>query len=343
MPQQPNLQEAFVRLMTEERDAYIKPWLVSWAYQDKKQVRYQEELPQDFYQYEGVEDFAKWFNWQFDTPKPDFFDPARIQPLLQQSLEFDQALFQRLGLPFPEVETYKHSIARNNAQDFCFTHMYELPERCQVKKVLDFGAGYGRQFNLWSQHPDTDIFVGMDAIPKSYCLQQLYYEQTNRPVVEYVDDPKGFQIHPTQKATYHLPTWRSDLLPDNFFDMILCVHVLPELNGKLVKHMLEVFHRILKPGGALYLRDNEEKWKPGFKFNLRNYLEKHGFSLEFRPYLIKGEDLADFSRIWRKNDPQVAVGRLQTKEEKLRQLAFELDAASQGRLRRLYKKIVRKV
>ncbi|MEM7369280.1 MAG: class I SAM-dependent methyltransferase [Bacteroidota bacterium] len=334
--------ETFQQVMTQDRDRYIKPWLVGWAYQDKKQTRYSGNLPQDFYQYNGPEDLEKWFHWQISADRPSYFSPEKVSSLVDQSRAFDQALFDRLGLNFPEQQQYDRIIGSNNAQDYYLTHFYDVPERNQVKKVLDFGAGFGRQANLWSQKEEELLYIGMDAIPKSYCLQNLYYRSIDPNFREYVDQPAGFSVNLDQPGLYHLPTWRTDLIPDNSLDMVLCVQVLPELNGRLVRHMIDVFQRVLKPGGALYLRDHDQKWKPGYKFNLNHYLPQKGFALEFRPHIVDREDLAGVPRIWRKVDPRVQQSQEQTRKERMRQWVFELDALTNGKLRSIYKRLTNK-
>jgi len=333
-----NILAKFKEAYERDKVKYIPKWVASWSYQDKKQTNYEGDLPQDFYQFGGPSDFRKWFHWQFAEKRPDYFADQRLKEWQDISRAFDQKIFKKYDLEFPELEVYDRVVGRNNAQDYYLTHLYPVPERYKVKRLLDFGAGFGRQANLWTQLQDDLTLVSMDAIPKSYCLQHFYYSQSDYPLHEYALDPAGFKVDMDKKGIYHLPTWRTDLLPDNSFDMVMCVQVLPELGGKLVKHMIEEFYRILKPGGALYLRDNDEAWKPAHKMDLNYYLPDHGFDLEFRAHVINKEDIMGMPRIWRKQDPKVMKSRVRTEKQKWRDLAWEADALSQGRLRKLYKK-----
>jgi hypothetical protein len=148
----------------------------------------------------------------------------------------------------------------------------------------------------------------MDAIPLPYCLQHLYYSQLLCVFNEYVNNTTAFEIC-DEPGAYHLPTWRYDLLPDSFFDMIICVQVLQELNPKLVRFMIDQFRRTLKPGGALYIRDHDLLWQPAHKIDLNRYLPKWGFRLEFRPHIIDGKDIHGLPRIWRKEHPEVLFRR----------------------------------
>jgi SAM-dependent methyltransferase len=179
-------------------------------------------------------------------------------------------------------------------------NFYPVHKRNQIKNVFDFGAGYVRQANLWSKQEGV-TYVGMNVVPSSYCNRNL-----GVPYYDYIDNPERFEIINNKKGVYLLPTWRYELLPDNFFYLVVCIQVLSEMNGKLAKKMIKEFYRILKPGGVLYLRDpGPFLHKAANKVNIDKYIVENGFSLEFEPYLIRDVDLQSFPRIWRKYDPVV--------------------------------------
>jgi hypothetical protein len=81
--------------------------------------------------------------------------------------------------------------------------------------------------------------------------------------------------------------------------------VLHELNSTTLKEMINVFHRVLKPGGMLYIRDHGLYYTPGNQIDLDKYLPKNGFTLEFKPHVIDREDLHGIPQIWRKTDERV--------------------------------------
>ena len=178
----------------------------------------------------------------------------------------------------------------------------------------------------------------MDAILKSYCLQHLYYSHLNLPLYDYIVDTKNFKMTTDKKGIYHLPTWRADLLPDSFFDAVICVQVLPEINEKLVLHMASVFRRILKPGGMLYIRDHDQKWKPTHNMDLNMYLQKNGFVLEFRPHIKDGVDIQGIPRIWRKTDPEVIKNQSYSLIDKSRDTIFKLDSKIGGFILKTFRK-----
>jgi len=300
-----SIKEQFRQAYEKDKEKYITAkWLVSWALQDTWQGKHPPTLPSDYYSYHGVDDLTKWFNWieSLDTIKLDYFPDDTILPLVKISKEHDARVVKDLSLDF-DMAKYE-GVGRYNAQDYLFQNLYPVPERMRVNRVLDFGAGYGRQANLWTQMRSGITFVGMDGLEQQYCMQNLYYQSFGLPLHDYVIEGENFEIK-NRPGIYHLPTWRRDLLPKSSFDMVICCWVLPEVDEELATEMINTFQLILKPGGALYIRDHDERWKKQvFKTNLNEYLTKNGFTLEFRAHTIDREDLHGTPRIWRKTDPR---------------------------------------
>ncbi len=334
-----SLENKFLSALEKDRVRFIKKWLVSWDYQEtrkKRGVKYDDSLPADFFRYNGPEDLVKWMNW-FQSDYKDYLPSSLVDPLIKRSRTNDEKILNSLGLN-TDWSAYDKRVGLNNAHDFIFPQLYPAPDRYKIRNVIDFGAGYGRQANLWACHIEG-MFVGIDAIPNSYCLQQVYYKALGLPFSDYMDAPDNFSIPKTGKGIFHIPTWRTDLLPENTFDLVMCVQVLPELNSTLVSHMFDVFQRVLKPGGILYIRDHTYTWKPAGKLDTESVLADKGFSLEFKAHIINDKDLHGVPRIWRKNDPEVIRSVTMTAEAKKKQLLEDADALSGGLLRKLKKKI----
>jgi len=194
-----------------------------------------------------------------------------------------------------------------NAEDYRFQDLYPRPPRWQTRRLLDFHPGLGRQVNIWCQEVPGLVYCAMESDEAAYIAQTDYFLRTDvLPVMDYVTDPRDFLVR-EQAGIYHLPTWRFDLLPPGFFDMIMCVDVLPHLSVRLLRHMLPLFHRCLATGGGLYIRDDSDA---AFDHDLDRTLSQLGFVLEFRPYLFPGEDIHGLPRLWRKVDPRKpAAGR----------------------------------
>ncbi len=309
------IQRAFETALNQDKQ-FIKPFMASWDYQNKRKkrnVRYNEELPQDFFRFSDPDEIVKWMNW-FSGEYPSYFDPAITNPLVSQSLVNDSEIFRKLNLVH-KFETYEN-IGLNNAHDFFIPQSYPVPAEFEIKTVVDFGAGYGRQANLWWPFVEgKGNFIGVDAIPLSYSLQSHYYHAIKSDYKEYVFEKEQFKIDPKGSDIYHLPTWRLDLIPDNSVDLIICIQVLPELSRTLINYLFKEFHRILKPGAALYLRDLNFLYKAFGTGNIDGILQTNGFSLEFRAFVKHNTHIHGIPRIWRKD-------------------TGEFDQASQGSLSR---------
>ena len=318
--------ERFTGTLEWDKARYAPPWMVSWAYQDKRDrrgLKYPNENPQDFYSFGGPQDLLRWFNFQADSVKPDYFPEDLMAPLVELSRTCDEGILRQHGLFFDTGKFSEH-VCRYNAQDFLLQNFYPVPVRFAIQRVLDFGAGYGRQANLWFQKRPDVVFVGMDAIPLSYCLQHLYYSSLSRDLRDYVISSSGFAIGGA--GLYHLPTWRTDLLATSYFDMVICVQVLQELSPRLLEHMLTVFQRVLKPGGALYIRDHEH-WGAGHHRNVAYLLSRLGFVLEFKPHVQDRRDVHGIPRLWRKPDPEVQASQKAGRRHRLLGLYQDLLAS----------------
>jgi len=284
----------------EKDRKYIEDWMISWDYQEerKQHVKYPNEHPQSFDTYNGMADLIRWMNWIGKYTYPHQFPKSIIYPLIVDSIDYDTSILEEhvnvSGIEPPPVFT----MGKYNAQDYLFQTMY--PKPFKIERMLDFGAGYGRQINLWSQHHRDDLtYVGMDSVPQSYCLQNLYYRYADMPMYEYMEK-KRLKIK--KKGIYHIPTWRTDLLPSKYFDMVSAVQVMQEINEELVKHMLDEFKRVLKVGGELYIRDHGMAFKySAHKLDIEEMLWDMDFTLEYEPDYVDYEEIHGIPRIWRKN------------------------------------------
>lgn len=297
-----NLLQKFLNL--KKRDSkFINKINSSWAYQDdrkRKNDKY-EDSNNDFDTYNGPNDLLLWFNWLKNENSRSFIPKEHLDPLVEKMEKIDRKILSDLGLKYEE--NYYENIGVNSASDYLFQNAYIVPERRVVKNILDFGAGYGRQALMWSQNPEI-LYCGVDAIPKSYLLQNLYYSKLNCPFYDYMDDPDNFKIDHNKKGIYHLPTWRLDLIESESFDLVSCVQVINELSYSLTVNVIKEFKRILKPGGALYIRDHENHKMVHGK-SIDSLLLRSGFVLEYRPHISDSIDCHGVPRIWRKIDPEV--------------------------------------
>ncbi len=332
-----SIEQLFLQALQADK-AFTKKWIVSWDYQkilSRRNVKYESSIISDFFEFKGAAEIAKWMNW-FSTDYPDYMQNDAIRALVAKSRTTDERLLQKLGLEY-DWTNYDNRVGINNAHDFILPQAYPVPERNRIKAVLDFGAGYGRQANLWHDQPVA--YIGMDAIINSYCLQNIYYKTLTDNVTEYIDNPAAFRFDAGKPGIYHLPTWRLDLIPDNSLDLVMCVQVLPELGPRLVRYLVTQFERILKPGGAWYIRDHAYTWKPTGNFDLEAYLPEHGFTLEYKAHIINDKDIHGVPRIWRKTNPDVVQSQKRTFKHELQQLIVDADTLTGGGLKKLTRKI----
>lgn len=328
-----NKLQKFERLKKKDSQ-FIDKINSSWGYQDnrrRKNYMYVDSN-NDFDTYNGPVDLLQWFNWLKNEFSESFIGKEHLDPLIEKMEKIDRQILSDLGLKYEE--DYYHNIGVNSASDYLFQNAYLVPERRVVKNILDFGAGYGRQALIWSQNPEI-LYCGIDAITKSYLLQNLYYSKLKCPFYDYMDDSDNFKIDQNKRGIYHLPTWRFDLIENESFDLVSCVQVLNELSFSLTVRVLKEFNRILKPGGALYIRDHENhKMVHGKSIDM--LLLKNGFVLEYRLHVSDAIDCHGIPRIWRKIDPEVVANNT-----KLHKLSFVQIIANSILIQRYFLPIVR--
>lgn len=170
----------------------------------------------------------------------------------------------------------------------------------EINNILDFGSGFGRQSFQWCSQENTNFF-SIDAIESLYMLQNkvysLFFPDRLR---EYFYSPERFRetdFHSLSNKLFHLPTWKMELLPERYFDLIICVQVLHELNEETLRWLLCHFKRIIKKNGFLYIRDNEF-WMPTHKIRIGRELLKQGWELIFKYSGRENEDIVGVPRLW---------------------------------------------
>jgi hypothetical protein len=122
-------------------------------------------------------------------------------------------------------------------------------------------------------------------------------------------------------------------------DLVMCVQVLPELNSKLIRFIMEQFKRVLKPGGMLYIRDHAYTWKPAGQINVEKLLLELGFNLEFKAHIINDKDLHGIPRIWRNADEEVSKAQTMDLKAKVKLMYNNADAMTGGLLKKVSSKL----
>ena len=96
-----------------------------------------------------------------------------------------------------------------------------------------------------------------------------------------------------------MPSWKIEEIPDNFADLIVTVQVLGELRPEMTDYVISQFHRILAPGGQLYIRDHGKRHNPN-KVDIKETVRRNHFHLEFEPYLEDLVQIHGIPKVWRK-------------------------------------------
>ena len=77
---------------------------------------------------------------------------------------------------------------------------------------------------------------------------------------------------------YHLPLWKHNLLPNKFFDVILCNYILDELSPDDFTRVLAIIQRCLADEGVLYCRGSQQRAMMGSVY-LFGYSRFHGMDI----------------------------------------------------------------
>jgi len=132
-------------------------------------------------------------------------------------------------------------------------------------RILDFGAGGGRQcLSAFLRHPDN-IYTGVDSVLASYVVQNLVYSFIDalRPKAGFVDfldsETAGLPLPRIEDAEpgmlFHVPGWfEKDPLPSRFYDIIMACHVHNELSGSDFLRLMGAVEKCLADEGIFYVR-----------------------------------------------------------------------------------------
>lgn len=253
--------------------------------------------------YDGVGHLARWFAWAQAFAFPDWF-LTDDDPLVQGIAARDAACLDRLGIDHSDLGVA--AFARYTAQDHRLTQFYPLPERLRPRVALDLGPGNGRLANpLLAGDGAVDTLLAVEGIAGPYLTQRAYYTGLGLRVADYLDTcaPGCFDVaeRAAEHDVVHLPTWRLDLVPDASVDLVCAVQVLRELPAVTVQFVLAHLRRVVRPGGALYVRDHLEGHDlTGLATD--DLVAAHGFALEFAPRVHDRVELHGLPRLWRRTE-----------------------------------------
>lgn len=225
-------------------------------------------------------------------------------------LDIDNELFNRSKQITAQIlenwgykEKHEYYSDMSNAFDY---HFIFYPERVneisRIDRVLDFGSGYGRQANLFTDK--VSQYWATDAIENSYKTQTNYLQELaqikKKNFFEYMKTPFDRTDTKKEKGIFHIPAWNLEKLEREYFDLIICSHILPELTEKSFELAFKQIMSLIRPGGFLYIRDHGLRWQPGHLYDADMILLENGFVPEYCIYARDKNDIHGIPRIYRK-------------------------------------------
>lgn len=312
-PADPAALDLFLGVAARDRAAHPVPDMAE-AWKLRADARQNGRLDHmRFETFDGVAHLERMLLWIHGFRYGPVPGRAVLAPLVAQSLQADQAVCKAAGIDADKIDLA--NIAWYNAQDHHFQRVCPVPARLRPRRILDFGAGHGRQANLLRDGiASGDItYTAMDITPACYLVQRLYFRLLGLNVTDYIDletppaTPRDLAALAAPGSARHLPAWRFDLLARDSQDMVIAVQVLREMSKPALMVALGHIHRVLKPGGAFYIRDHVGFHNPN-AVDLDAALAAQGFIPEWQSRLIDRQDVHGVPRIWRKPDMAAVLG-----------------------------------
>ena len=319
------------------------PAVADWRY--IRRTRHDVDQPLVF-EYAGPGDLLHWIADRFDRLDAGDFGAARSRsfwrarpsylPTGDELLARSAAAHERIlsgldGVPYdPDLHAPQDVY---NVQDF----HYCTALGSDIRTVLDYGAGYGRQAFLFATALDEPRYVAVDAIEQPYLVQRWVFERLGLARWDYVDDPDADRAAVeralAQSGTFHVPSWRLDLLPDASVDLVLFVWSLYEMSGAAARAAVAACQRLVRLGGYVYIRDMPHS--VSYRFDPERRLRDSGFEVVYTSRTIAGDELHGRQRLYRRTRP--ARGRrraLDVLRPYVRRFRATRDALAEGRRQR---------
>jgi SAM-dependent methyltransferase len=333
-------------LERDRRDGKLAdPSVADWRY--IRRTRHDVDQPLVF-EYQGPGDLLHWIADRFDRLGGDDLGPARSRsfwgarpsylPHGDDLLARSAAAHKRIlsGLEGVEYDPELHAPQDvYNVQDF----HYCTALGSGIRTVVDYGAGYGRQSFLFATALEGARYVAVDAIEQPYLVQRWVFERLGLARWDYVDDPDADRTSVERalaehSGTFHVPSWRLDLLPDASVDLVLFVWSLYEMSGEAARAAVAACRRLVRVGGYVYIRDMPHS--VSYRFDPERRLREGGFELVYASRTIAGDELHGRQRLYRRMRPE-GSGRpraIDALRPRVRRFRATRDALAEGRRQR---------
>lgn len=118
--------------------------------------------------------------------------------------------------------------------------------------ICEVGGGYGRVAEIFLETHDRRVhYVMIDAVPGSL-MYAYYYLKGQFPELNIGSFYAG-DDYDSSYDCYILPSWRTSVLPESFFDICLNIESMQEMQQHHVDFYLDLFDRLTVLGGEIYL------------------------------------------------------------------------------------------
>jgi len=118
--------------------------------------------------------------------------------------------------------------------------------------ICEVGGGYGRLAEVFLEtHKKRVHYVMVDAVPGSL-MYAYYYLKSQFPELNIGSYYAG-DDYDSSYDCYILPSWRTCVLQEAFFDVCLNIESMQEMQQHHVDFYLELFDRLTVSGGEVYL------------------------------------------------------------------------------------------
>ena len=319
------------------------PAVADWRY--IRRTRHDVDQPLVF-EYRGPGDLLHWVADRFDRLDSSDFGAARsrsfwsarpsylphAEELRARSASAHERILRGLdGVAYdPDLHAPQDVY---NVQDF----HYCTALGSRIRTVVDYGAGYGRQSFLFATALADARYVAVDAIEQPYLVQRWVFETLGLARWDYVDDPDADRASVERalagSGTFHLPSWRLDLLPDASVDLVLFVWSLYEMSGEAARAAVAACRRLVRLGGYVYIRDMPHS--VSYRFDPERRLRDSGFELLYASRTIAGDELHGRQRLYRRTRSEgTPTRRLQLLRPHVRRFRATRAALAEGRRQR---------
>lgn len=165
---------------------------------------------------------------------------------------------------------------------------------------LDIGGGWGRLGMAWTAVGCPSVAV-VDAIEQPYVLQNAYLRSIPGAMFHEEMETVGPVDLRERRGVTHLPLWDIGRLAAHSVDLATAIQVLREVDRATIHLLTRELMRILRPGGLLYVRQNDHAYREtsAHGLNVHQHLIDAGFLQVPTPDLVQGLDIHGLPRIYR--------------------------------------------